>query len=66
MQFSSVSEFFAMGGYGFYVWLSYGACFAIMVSVLISSVRAHKSTLTEVKSQISRENPIKKAQEQVQ
>jgi heme exporter protein D len=30
MQWHSVSEFFAMGGYAFYVWGSFGACAVAM------------------------------------
>ena len=30
-----MSEFFAMGGYGWYVWMSYGACaFAVVVEAI--------------------------------
>ena len=35
----SLAEFFAMGGYGFYVWGSYAAC-ALAVAVEILAVRA--------------------------
>lgn len=31
MNWNSWSEFFAMGGYGFYVWGSFGVTFACMV-----------------------------------
>ena len=31
MQWNSVGEFFAMGGYGLYVWGSYAACVVVMV-----------------------------------
>ena len=31
MQWNSVGEFFAMGGYGLYVWGSFGACVVLMV-----------------------------------
>ena len=30
MQWNSVGEFFAMGGYAFYVWGSFGACALLM------------------------------------
>tara|TARA_R110002073_G_scaffold288195_1_gene452927 strand:- start:554 stop:751 length:198 start_codon:yes stop_codon:yes gene_type:complete len=41
MNWASWSEFFAMGGYGFYVWGSYGVAFACVVGeiILISSRR---------------------------
>ena len=32
MQWNSVSEFFAMGGYAFYVWGSFGLTAVIMVA----------------------------------
>ena len=31
MQWNSVGEFFAMGGYALYVWGSFGACVVLMV-----------------------------------
>ncbi|HTR01265.1 MAG TPA: heme exporter protein CcmD [Candidatus Acidoferrum sp.] len=30
-QFNSVADFFAMGIYGFYVWVAYGAFFAVIL-----------------------------------
>lgn len=32
MQWGSAAEFFAMGGYAFYVWGSFGACALLMVA----------------------------------
>lgn len=31
MQWNSVGEFLAMGGHGFYVWGSFGACLMLML-----------------------------------
>jgi len=31
MQWNSVGEFFAMGGYALYVWGSFGACLVLMI-----------------------------------
>lgn len=31
MSWGSPAEFFAMGGYGFYVWGSFGACALLMI-----------------------------------
>jgi heme exporter protein D len=41
MQWNSVSDFFAMGGYAFYVWGSFGLTAAVMVfeMLLIRSQR---------------------------
>ncbi|MFO1284531.1 MAG: heme exporter protein CcmD [Burkholderiales bacterium] len=36
-----MAEFFAMGGYGWYVWMSYGAC-ALVVVAEAASVRARR------------------------
>ncbi len=63
MQFNSLSEFIAMGGYGFFVWLSYGSCLLILVGIFIASVTSHKSSLKQVEMQIEREQRIKKAKE---
>ena len=43
MQWNSVSEFFAMGGYALYVWGSFGATALIMLveSLLIRGQRKH-------------------------
>ncbi len=43
MQWNSVSEFFAMGGYALYVWGSFGATALVMLveSLLIRSQRRH-------------------------
>jgi heme exporter protein D len=47
MNWASPSEFFAMGGYGLYVWGSFGAClvaFAIEILMLRARTRAiHKA-----------------------
>ena len=34
----SLAEFFAMGGYGFYVWTSYGLTLIVLVSNIIIPV----------------------------
>lgn len=44
-QFNSVGEFFAMGGYGFYVWLSYGITFLSVGLLIWISKREIKQTL---------------------
>ena len=36
MNWGSMSEFFAMGGYGLYVWGSYAGTVAVMVIELVS------------------------------
>jgi heme exporter protein D len=52
MQWSSASEFFAMGGYAFYVWGSFGMTALVMVveSLLIRHQR--KKTLQALRSEL--------------
>ena len=42
MQWGSPSEFFAMGGYGFYVWISFGATAVCMVWEVVVLRHRHK------------------------
>ncbi|MCF2859414.1 heme exporter protein CcmD [Pseudoalteromonas sp. SMS1] len=63
MQFESFSDFIAMGGYGFYVWLSFGSCLAIILGLLFVSLHEGKRLKQQVKMQMSREERIKKAKE---
>jgi heme exporter protein D len=46
MQWNSFSEFINMGGYGFYVWGSYGVTFVLLAAELIM-LRARKKRLSE-------------------
>ncbi|QGM81114.1 heme exporter protein CcmD [Otariodibacter oris] len=58
-QFESISDFFAMGGYGFYVWLAYGISFlAIAILIWYSKVEP-KKTLSQVKKTLQRETKLK-------
>ena len=60
MQFDSFSDFIAMGGYGFYVWLSFGTCALILLGILVNSLRDTKRIMASVEQQIIREARIKK------
>jgi heme exporter protein D len=44
MQWNSVSDFFAMGGYAFYVWGSFGLTALVMV-VETLLIRRHRTEL---------------------
>lgn len=55
-QFNSISEFFAMGGYGFYVWLSYAISFIAIGALIWQSKREIKQTLQQAKKEADREN----------
>ncbi len=49
-QWASVSDFFAMGGYGLYVWGAYGVCAAALVLELIWATRRHHLALERARS----------------
>lgn len=66
MQFNSFSEFLDMGGYGFFVWLSYGIS-ALAIALFVMYMHHDKRALTQaVKAQAARKQRIAdaKAQEQ--
>jgi len=42
MNWNSASEFFAMGGYGLYVWGSYGVS-VLAIAIELSSLRARRA-----------------------
>ncbi len=51
MAFESLSDFFAMGNHGFYVWFAYGLTFLILGALAWHSVVDHRSTLRELAAQ---------------
>ncbi len=51
----SFADFLAMGGYGFYVWGSFGLTAAIMVIEPIMVARNRKTTIARLKRQIRAE-----------
>lgn len=62
MVFDSFSDFIAMGGYGFYVWLSYGLTFLSLLILIVNSIVKRKKILKNVELRLSRQQRIKKAQ----
>ncbi len=53
----SLQEFFAMGGYGFYVWTSYGFCFVVLVANVIIPVIQRKQFLRQQALKQKRQEP---------
>jgi heme exporter protein D len=47
MNWGSASEFFAMGGYGLYVWGSYGVALAALLAEPWMVARRHRRALAE-------------------
>ncbi|MBE0379448.1 MULTISPECIES: heme exporter protein CcmD [Pseudoalteromonas] len=66
MQFDSFSDFIAMGGYGFYVWLSFGTCALILLGILVSSLNDTKRIMASVQQQADREARIQQAKQEQQ
>jgi len=52
IHWNSFSDFLAMGGYGFYVWGSFGATVLIMAVEPILVARNRKTTITRLKRQL--------------
>jgi len=61
MQFDSFSAFLAMGGYGFYVWLSYGVTALLLVILLINSKSQNKAVIKHIIARQKRENKLRQA-----
>jgi heme exporter protein D len=55
IHWNSFSEFLAMGGYGLYVWGSFGVTALIMVVEPIVVARTRNSTIVRLKRQIQAE-----------
>ncbi|MCW0507153.1 heme exporter protein CcmD [Aeromonas piscicola] len=63
MHFASFSDFMAMGGYAFYVWLSFGLTLICLVGIVISTRLKTRSLLGELRSKQARETRRKAAQQ---
>jgi len=44
----SLNEFFHMGGYGFYVWTSYGIALVILLANMIAPLRQRRKILNDI------------------
>lgn len=61
MQFESLSEFLNMGGYGFYVWLSYGSGLLLLLALGFNSTLGNKKVRKQIQQRIKREEKLKQA-----
>jgi len=52
MHWNSVAEFFAMGGYGLYVWGSYGVTAAVVLGELVLLRGQRKAILRELRNEL--------------
>jgi len=62
MAFASLSDFIAMGGYSFYVWLAYGVSLLSLVVLIFSTVSKRKKIFYQVEQRLLREQRIKAAE----
>jgi len=49
-------EFFAMGGYAFYVWVSYGITFVVMLIIVIGPIIQRKQFLRQQVLRLKRQD----------
>ena len=63
MFFQSCSDLIHMGGYGFYVWLSYGLSFIAIVALIIQSLMGKSAVLKSVKREQQRESRLQQVQQ---
>jgi heme exporter protein D len=61
MQFSSFNEFISMGGYGFFVWLSFGATALLLTLLVIDSKSGHKRIINHIAQQKRREDKLRQS-----
>lgn len=66
MYFDSLSQFWQMGGYGFFVWLSFGVSLLALVILAIDSSLDKKRLFKLVQSEVSRKARIKAARNATQ
>ena len=51
-------EFFAMGGYAFYVWMSYGITVIVMLVIVITPIVQRKQFLRQQALRLKRQEKI--------
>lgn len=61
MFFQTWNDFFNMGGYGFYVWLSYGISLVAIVALIVQIIKQHKTVLQSVLREAQREVRLQQA-----
>ncbi len=61
MSFGSPGEFFAMGGHGLYVWLSYGAALIIFGYNALAARNRQRRVILELRDRQRREDASRRA-----
>lgn len=60
LSFESLTDFFNMGGYAFYIWLSYGFTFIALVILAINSKQKQTKVLNKIGQRLKREEKLKR------
>lgn len=58
-NFASFADFLAMGGYGFFVWLSFGGSVAALLALGFYSKRQQQKFIQQQASRAARENRVR-------
>jgi heme exporter protein D len=53
-----MKEFFAMGGYAFYVWMSYGIALIVLIANLVSPLMQRRKLLADIARRQRRERRV--------
>jgi len=59
MQFDSFSAFLDMGGYGFYVWLSFGVSTVLLAGLIFSSITNHNKVIKDIATRKQSKNKLR-------
>jgi len=62
MYFDSWQAFWAMGGYGLFVWLSFGGSLLALLMLSADSLLARRSLLIQVQAEVARKQRIEQGQ----
>jgi heme exporter protein D len=65
-NFASFSDFIAMGGYGFFVWLSFGGSLLALLVLAIYSKRQQQNFIAEQVNRAAREQRVRQQQSREQ
>ncbi|KFZ31404.1 hypothetical protein IDSA_01395 [Pseudidiomarina salinarum] len=64
MAFSSWTEVISMGGYGFYVWLSFGISLAALAALMVHGILTRRSLQQQSKQQQQRQQRLARRKQQ--
>ncbi|MDX1392718.1 MAG: heme exporter protein CcmD [Rheinheimera sp.] len=66
MYFQSMADFWAMGGYGLFVWLSFGITYFLLAGLIAYSHYQQHVLKKQLAAKLAREQRVKQYQEQAQ